>query len=275
MSSPALMAVVQMCSGPDRRANLESASTLLEQAAALGARLAVLPENFSFMGQAEGEVVAMGETPEDSVALAFLRERARHLGMWIVGGSLPLVAPEHPGKVTNTCFVVHDGGDVVARYDKIHLFDVALGAREPYRESRSIAPGREPVVVDTPWGRMGLTICYDLRFGELFRELARRGAEIFTVPAAFTLTTGKDHWEVLLRARAIEHFAHVLAAGQGGVHPGGRRTYGHSLMVEPWGLVTGRAPDGPGVAVALLDPGAPARRRREIPCHQHRVLERP
>ncbi|MBF0154943.1 MAG: carbon-nitrogen hydrolase family protein [Magnetococcales bacterium] len=268
---PTLAAVIQLCSGADRAANLEMAARLMEQAADRGARLLVLPENFSFMGQTEEEKRRHRETPEASPSLHLLLDLARRRRLWIVGGSIPMTVAGQE-RSTSSCFVVDPEGEVRARYDKIHLFDVTLGTGEPYRESAVILPGTTPVSVATPFGRIGLSICYDLRFPELYRRLVTEGASILTVPSAFTLTTGKDHWEVLLRARAVENFAYVLAANQGGVHPGGRRTYGHSLIVDPWGVVVARCPEGPGLAMAELDPARVIACREQIPCLAHRVL---
>ncbi|MBF0424868.1 MAG: carbon-nitrogen hydrolase family protein [Magnetococcales bacterium] len=268
---PFLAAVVQLCSGADRAANLETTTHLLERAAARGAELVVLPENFSFMGKTEEKKRRHHEDPEASPSLRFLLDCARRLHLWIVGGSIPLRIPGGE-TCTSSCFVVDPTGEIRARYDKIHLFDVTLGGGEPYRESAVITPGHVPVTVATPFGVLGLSICYDLRFPELYRHLVSAGATILTVPSAFTLTTGKDHWEVLLRARAVENFAFVLAPNQGGIHPGGRRTYGHSLIVDPWGSVIARCADGVGLALAEVDPARVHACREQIPCLTHRVL---
>nr|CRH06789.1 putative N-carbamoylputrescine amidase [Candidatus Magnetococcus massalia] len=273
---PVLAAVIQTNSGNDRNHNLARAEAMLEEAAAAGAKLLVLPENFSFFGEDEAEKRAMREDPERSPSLQMVQAFAQRHGAWVVAGTIPLdVGPAQPGepdRVGNTSFVIDGEGQVAARYDKIHLFDVTLGGNEGYRESDIIRPGRNPVLVDTPFGRMGLTVCYDLRFPELYRALAEEGAEILTCPAAFTLTTGHVHWELLLRARAVENFCHMLAPNQWGRHPGNRKTYGHSMIIEPWGTVLGRAADGEGVALGYLDPKRTARCRRQIPCLDHRVL---
>ncbi|MBF0623446.1 MAG: carbon-nitrogen hydrolase family protein [Magnetococcales bacterium] len=264
-------AVVQLCSGSSRERNLERAANLMGAAVAAGAELLVLPENFSFMGATEAEKRAHREDPEAGPSRLFLQDFARQHHVWIVGGSIPLGGQEG-GKVTNTSLLVDNTGKVRARYDKIHLFDAQLGERETIKESDIIQPGSEPVVGPTPFGPLGLSICYDLRFPELYRRLVSAGATLLAVPAAFTLTTGRDHWELLLRARAVENFAYVLAADQWGRHPGGRSTYGHSMIVEPWGTVIARCPDGEGFALAVLDPQRVADSRGRIPCLHHRVL---
>jgi nitrilase len=273
-----LAAAIQMRSGEDRSENLAVAAQLMDQAVRLGAQLLTLPENFSFMGKSEADKRHQAEEPDNSPSLTFLRNFAREKQVWIVGGSIPFRLPGNASsafassKVTNTCCVVNDQGEVVARYDKIHMFDVSLGDGPPFRESDVIRPGTQPVTVETPFGMLGLSICYDLRFPELYRRLTAAGAEILTIPSAFTLTTGKDHWELLLRARAVENFAYVLAPNQWGRHSGGRRTYGHSMIVEPWGCITSRCPDGAGFAIAPIERQRIALCRQRIPCLKHRML---
>ncbi|ABK43914.1 Nitrilase/cyanide hydratase and apolipoprotein N-acyltransferase [Magnetococcus marinus MC-1] len=266
-----LAAVIQTNSGNDRVHNLMRAEQLLEEAATAGAKLLVLPENFSFFGADEKEKLAHQEDPQHGPSLRMVQAFAQRHGAWVVAGSIPTDVGESQ-RVANSSFVVNDQGQVVARYDKIHLFDVTLNGGEGYRESDMIRAGSQPVVVDSPFGRIGLSICYDLRFPELYRALTDAGAEIFTVPAAFTLTTGQVHWELLLRARAVENFCHLLAPNQWGRHPGNRKTYGSSMIVEPWGSVVARVADGEGYALAPLDPARVARCRSQIPCLQHRVL---
>ncbi|MBF0621499.1 MAG: carbon-nitrogen hydrolase family protein [Magnetococcales bacterium] len=261
--------VIQLNSGADRQKNLTDAALLMQQAVERGAQMLVLPENFSFQGQSEADKRHHAETLEDSPSLDFLRDFSSQQGVWIVGGSIPLVADD-AHLVTNSCFVVDNQGAIQGRYDKIHLFDVNLGGR-PFRESSVIQPGNQVVVVDTPWGKLGLTICYDLRFPELFRALVDAGAQMIAVPAAFTLNTGRDHWELLLRARAVENLAWVFASDQWGKHPGGRSTYGHSMVVEPWGTVVGRCSDGVGITVVDVDLGVCEVSRKKIPCLDHRV----
>ncbi|MBF0357892.1 MAG: carbon-nitrogen hydrolase family protein [Magnetococcales bacterium] len=258
-------AIIQMCSGPDREANFLEASRLMTQGVEQGAGLLVLPECFSLMGRSDEERFAGREEVDDSPSLRFLQSFAARHGVWIVGGSISISSPG-TNKATNSSFVVDSLGDIKARYDKIHLFDANIGDKKPYHESTSIQAGDKPVVVDTPFGRIGLSICYDLRFPELYRKLTAMGATIITVPSAFTVSTGMVHWELLLRARAVENLCYVLAPGQDGKHPGGRRTYGNSMIVEPWGSVISRSPDGPGVALAEIEPKRITDARNKIPC---------
>jgi predicted amidohydrolase len=272
MTGP-LIAAAQMTSGLDVIANLDTASRLIAEARALGAGVVVLPENYAFMGRTEAErrnvVEALGEGPiQEATARA-----ARSAGVWVVAGTTPIAVAGDP-RPANACLVYDDQGRRVARYDKIHLFDVDIPGRdEGYRESANATPGHEPVVVDTPAGRVGLSVCYDLRFPELYRRLVALGAEIFTVPAAFTVPTGRAHWEILLRARAIEDLCFVVAAAQSGFHPNGRETYGDSMLVDCWGRVLRRLPRGTGVVVAELDRTAQAAKRERFPALSHRVLE--
>ncbi|MBF0588153.1 MAG: carbon-nitrogen hydrolase family protein [Magnetococcales bacterium] len=274
-ADPFLAAVIQMSSGAEPEANLARAEQLMDQAVSQGSGLLVLPEHFNALD--DPSQPPYRERFEASRTLGFLSDYAAAHGVWIVGGSLALAIPDSD-KVTNTSFVIDHQGAIQARYHKIHLFDVALGPAvakrdvSAFQESSSVAPGTTPVTANTPFGTIGLSVCYDLRFPELYRRLAAQGASLLTVPAAFTLNTGKDHWELLLRARAVENFSYVLAAGQWGKHPGGRRTYGHSMIVEPWGTVIARVPDGEGVAVAEIDPARIRRCRKRIPCLTHRVL---
>jgi nitrilase len=272
-SLPAVtVAALQMTSAADRDANLATADRLLGRAAGAGARIAVLPENFSFMGMRDADRRAQGERDGDGPVQRFLAERARALGLWIVGGTTP-IAHAADGRVAAACLVYDDAGQRVARYDKIHLFDVDVpGKNERYRESNTIEPGRAPVVLDTPAGRLGLSVCYDIRFPELFRAMAAAGAEWFTVPAAFTVPTGKAHWETLLRARAIENLAWVVASGQWGTHANGRATYGHSLIVDHWGEVRASLAEGEGIVTAVIDRVAQAQTRQSFPALSHRVL---
>ena len=264
-----LVAAAQMTSGPDKAANLDAATRLVRQAASLGARLVGLPENFSWMGPEEARSEAA--EPLEGPTLSHMAQLARELRLTLLAGSvLETGAPQ--GRLFNTSVLFGPEGQRLAVYRKIHLFDVEVGDGQTYRESAAVAPGTEVVGADTPVGRVGLSICYDLRFPELYRRLSAEGADILTVPAAFTLMTGKDHWEVLLRARAIENLAWVLAPAQGGRHPSGRQTYGHAMVVDPWGLVVARASEGPGLAVAPVDGELQLRLRRTLPCLQHRRL---
>jgi len=266
------VAAIQMTSGPDVAANLAAAGALLERAAREGARVAVLPENFSFMGRADADKRAIGERDGDGPVQQFLGERARALGLWIVGGTTPI--SQQPGeRVAAACLVYNDQGERIARYDKIHLFDVAIPGRpEKYRESANTAPGARQVLVPTPAGLLGLSVCYDVRFPELYRPMAAAGAQWFTVPSAFTLPTGRAHWETLLRARAIENLSYVVAPAQWGRHASGRETYGDSLIIDHWGTILSRLPTGEGVIVSRLDLAAQEVARRDFPALSHRVM---
>ncbi len=272
MTGP-IAAAVQMTSGLDVAKNLATASRLVRAAADAGACLVVLPENFAFMGRSEAERRAIVEAPGRGPIQDAVAEVARSVGTWIVAGTTPIAVDDDP-RPANACLVYDSNGGQVARYDKIHLFDVDIPGRdEGYRESANAAPGREPVVVETPAGKVGLTVCYDLRFPELYRRLVERGAGIFTVPAAFTAPTGRAHWEVLLRARAIEDQCFVVAAAQSGFHPNGRETYGDSMVVDFWGRVLQRRPRGTGFIAAALDLAAQGEARMRFPALHHRVLE--
>ena len=267
-TAPARIAAIQMVSAPDVPTNLAQAAHLLEQAASGGARLAALPEFFPLMGLRDTDKVAARERPGSGPIQEFLSATARRLGLWIIGGSVPLEASV-PDKVRNSCLVYDDQGRLAARYDKIHLFGYDTG-RERYVESNTIEPGREVVVLESPFGRIGLSICYDLRFPELYRRMG--SVTLIVVPSAFTATTGDAHWETLLRARAVENLAYVLAPAQGGVHASGRRTYGHSMIVGPWGEILARVPTGPGVVLADLDLQRIAAVRASLPALEHRTL---
>ena len=273
MSSSAVkIAAVQMSSGPDVSANLQAAAQLLARASADGARVAVLPENFSFMGRHDADKRAVAEADGDGPVQQFLSHQARELGLWIVGGTTP-IAPSPGERVAAACLVYAADGRRVGRYDKIHLFDVDIpGREESYRESANIAPGSQPALVPTPAGLLGLSVCYDVRFPELYRVLAAAGAQWFTVPAAFTVPTGRAHWEALLRARAIENLSCVVAAGQWGRLANGRDTYGDSLIIDHWGTVLARLPEGTGVITAELDVATQAETLRHFPALMHRVL---
>jgi predicted amidohydrolase len=262
------VAAIQTVSGPSVDANLGVAEELIGVAAAEGARLAVLPEWFCFIGAGERDKLALAEIDGAGPIQSFLADAAGRHRIWLVGGSLPLAARD-PGRVCNACLVFDDAGRRIARYDKIHLFDYT-GPTEQFRESNTIAPGREPVAVDAPFGRIALSICYDIRFPELYRRLAPM--DLITVPSAFTVTTGEAHWETLLRARAIENLAWVIAPAQGGEHPSGRRTHGHSMIVNPWGEVVARRAAGPGVVLAEIDPDYQREVRQALPALAHRIL---
>ena len=268
------VAAIQMNSGPDVAANLKLAERLLAEAAADGCVLAALPENFALMPERGKDKARYAEEPGDGPIQAFLSITAARHGIWIVGGSMPLASPEIAmGRVYGACPVYDADGKPAAIYRKIHLFDVDLvDKQESYRESSSMYPGDEVVTVDTPVGRIGLTICYDLRFPEMFRQLVDTGSVMFTVPAAFTVTTGEAHWHTLLRARAIENLAYVVAPGQYGLHPDDRSTFGHSLICDPWGQILAEQAEGNCVVVAEIDPELPARLRSEFPALSNRRL---
>jgi nitrilase len=252
--------------------NLEVAARLLAEARAAGARVAVLPENFSFMGMRDADKRGIAEADGDGPVQRFLSQQSRELGLWIVGGTTP-IAQEPGGRVAAACLVYGHDGRRAARYDKMHLFDVDVpGRTESYRESKNVAPGAQAVLVPTPAGLLGLSVCYDVRFPELYRQLSAAGAQWFSVPSAFTVPTGRAHWETLLRARAIENLGFVVAAAQWGRHASGRETHGDSLIVDYWGTVLSRLSTGVGVVVAELDLAAQAEARRNFPALTHRLL---
>ncbi|MBJ6764804.1 carbon-nitrogen hydrolase family protein [Myxococcaceae bacterium JPH2] len=265
-----LVAAAQMVSTADKVHNLETATRLVNQAVDLGARLVGLPENFAWMGP-EPERPGAAESL-DGPTLSRMAELARARKVTLLAGSV-LETGAPGGRLYNTSVLFGPGGERLAVYRKMHLFDVDVGDGATYQESAAVAPGTEVVVADTEVGRLGMSVCYDLRFPELYRRHSRDGATLLAVPAAFTLMTGKDHWEVLLRARAIENQAYVLAPAQGGKHSANRMTYGHAMVVDPWGLVTARASEGEGLAVAPVDPELLGRIRRNLPCLQHRRLD--
>src|SRR6202166_1184808 len=261
-AEPVKVAALQMTSAADVAVNLELAARLLAQARAAGARVAVLPENFSFMGVRDVDKRARAEPDGDGPVQRFLSQQARDLGLWIVGGTTP-IAQEAGGRVAAACLVYSDDGRRAGRYDKMHLFDVDIpGKTESYRESKNVAPGSRAVLVPTPAGLLGLSVCYDMRFPELYRQLSAAGAQCFTIPSAFTVPTGRAHWETLLRARAIENLSYVVAAAQVGDHAHNRRSYGHTMIVDPWGTVLADAGgDTPGIAIATYDPAEVDRAR--------------
>jgi nitrilase len=267
------IAAIQMATGPNVSANLFEVERLTREAVEEGAELLVLPENFAFMGQEDRDQLEIREPEGDGPLQAFLARLAKQFGLWLVGGTIPLAAND-ANKVRAACLVFDDRGERVARYDKIHLFDVNLpGLDERYHESAVIEPGSTPVVIDTPFGRLGLAVCYDLRFPELFRRLLDEDAEILAVPSAFTAVTGKAHWEPLMRARAIENLAYVVAAAQGGFHVNGRETHGHSLIVDPWGTILAQVPRGTGFVCASIDHEFLESVRRSFPTIHHRRLK--
>ena len=262
------VAVVQMVSGHVVADNLERARLRVLEAARGGAALVVLPEYFALMGLADTDKLAVAEAFGHGPMQDAVAQMAREAGVWLVAGTLPL-AGQNPGRVRNSCLVFSPAGECMARYDKIHLFGFS-GLGERYCESDTIEPGDTPVAVDTPLGRLGLSVCYDLRFPELYRRLGEMTALV--LPAAFTAVTGEAHWEVLLRARAIENQCYAIAAAQGGVHSSGRRTHGHSMIIDPWGRIVAELPEGEGVLWADLDPALLASVRNRLPALRHRVL---
>lgn len=261
-----------MVSTPDRERNLAQAAALIAEAASDGAQLVLLPEYFCFMGQHETDKLAVRETYGDGPTQRFLGDAARRHGVWVIGGTLPLAAtePADAERVLNTTLVFDPAGAQVARYDKIHLFNFEKGA-ESFDEARTIRPGSEVRTFEAPFGRVGLSVCYDLRFPELYRRMG--DVALIVVPSAFTFTTGRAHWETLLRARAVENQCYVLAAAQGGSHENGRRTWGHSMLIDPWGeIVAQRTEDGAGVVAGEIDRTRIDEVRRSLPAWRHRVL---
>ena len=274
MSNPShKVAAAQMATGPNPSANLQEAERLVREAAEAGAGLVVLPENFAFMGKRDQDVLTLRERDGDGRLQSFLSETASRYGIWLVGGTVPLVAKD-VGHVRAACLVFNERGERVARYDKLHLFDVDVpNADEHYRESSIVEPGEDIIVLDSPFGRLGLAVCYDLRFPEMFRQMLDSGLELLAIPAAFTAITGRAHWEVLVRARAIENLAFVITAAQGGYHINGRETYGHSMIVDPWGSVLAQIPSGSGCIHHSLDKDLQASMRRNFPAIDHRRLK--
>jgi nitrilase len=262
------VAAIQMVSTPDVASNIATARRLVAEAAAAGATLVSLPEYWPIMGLQDTDKVAHAEPDGDGPIQAFLAGAAREHGIWLAGGTLPLVSPS-AGKVMNTTLVYDPQGEAVGRYDKIHLFGFNKGA-ESYDEARTIVPGKNVVTFDAPFGKVGLAVCYDLRFPELFRAMG--DCTLMLVPAAFTHTTGSAHWEVLLRARAIENQCYVLAAAQGGTHASGRRTFGHSMLIDPWGKVTALLEEGEGVVVGEIDQALIDSVRSSLPALRHRRM---
>ena len=264
------VAAVQLASGPSVAANLNEARRLIAMAAKQGAKLVALPEYFAIMGMQDTDKVKVREAEGTGPIQQFLAETAKKHKIWLVGGSVPLMSGD-PNRVRNSSLVYDDKGKLVARYDKIHLFGFEMG-KEHYSEQRTIEPGSEVKVIDSPFGRLGLSICYDLRFPELYR--AMKDVDIILVPSAFTETTGKAHWETLIRARAIENLAYVIAPAQGGYHLNGRETHGDSMIVDPWGIVLDRLPRGSGVVTAGINPEYVQRLRKSLPALAHRTLHR-
>jgi nitrilase len=263
------VAAIQMASGPNVPANLAEAERLIELAVDAGARLVALPEFFAIMGLKDADVVKAREAEGHGPIQTFLSRMAKKHKIWLIGGSVPLEASV-ANKVRNSCLVYDERGKLVARYDKIHLFGLDLG-NEHYQEARLIEPGDKVVVVNSPFGRIGLSVCYDLRFPELYRAMPE--ADIIVVPSAFTATTGRAHFETLIRARAIENLAYVIAPAQGGYHLSGRETHGDSMIVDPWGVVLDRLPRGSGVVISNINPAYQASLRKSLPALKHRFIQ--
>lgn len=265
-----ICAAIQMASSPSVGSNLLEAGKLIAEAANAGAKLIALPENFALMGVHELDKVEEREIEGEGPIQAFLSEMAKKHAVWIVGGTIPLAA-DADNKVRAACLIYNDRGERVARYDKVHLFDVSVpGSDEEYKESDSIENGDEPIVIDTPFGRLGIAVCYDLRFPEFFRKMVEQKVEIIIVPSAFTAETGAAHWEVLLRARAIENLCYIIAPNQGGFHLSGRKTFGHSMIVDPWGVVLDCYKTGAGFVNGNIDLERLEKVRTSFPVLNHR-----
>ena len=260
-------ACVQLRCGDDIADNTRAASNLIREAQRAGAQFVATPENTSFMAADAGAKLELARSEKDDLALAAFSTVAEELRLWLLIGSLAIKVSE--GKTANRSYLLGPDGRIAARYDKIHLFDVNLPDGESYRESNTVAPGAQSVTADLPWGRLGLSVCYDLRFPHLYRTLAKSGAVIFTIPSAFTETTGKAHWHTLLRARAVENGCFVIAPAQGGKHANGRSTYGHSMIVGPWGDIFAETGTEPGFITADIDLEQVAAVRARVPSLQH------
>ena len=263
------VAGIQMASSPHVASNLTEAERLIAIAAEQGAKIVVLPEYFCIMGVKDIDKVAVREIAGDGPIQRFLAKMAKKYKIWLIGGTVPIVS-NYPNKVRNSCLVFNDKGVQVARYDKIHLFGLDLGT-EHYHEENTIESGDEVVVVETPYGKIGLSVCYDLRFPELYRAMGQ--VDIIVIPSAFTETTGKAHWESLIRARAIENLCYVIAPAQGGYHLSGRETHGNSMIVDPWGVILDRLPRGSGVVIANINRDYQASLRKSLPALKHRTIK--
>ena len=263
------VAGIQMASSPHVASNLTEAERLIAIAAEQDAKIVVLPEYFCIMGVKDIDKVAVRETAGDGPIQRFLAKMAKKYKIWLIGGTVPITS-NYPNKVRNSCLVYNDKGVQVARYDKIHLFGLDLGT-EHYHEENTIESGDEVVVVETPYGKIGLSVCYDLRFPELYRAMGQ--VDIIVIPSAFTETTGRAHWESLIRARAIENLCYVIAPAQGGYHLSGRETHGNSMIVDPWGVVLDRLPRGSGVVIANINRDYQASLRKSLPALKHRTIK--
>lgn len=265
-----ICAAIQMASGPQVSANLLEAEKQIAEAVKAGAKLVALPENFAIMGMNEYDKVRVSEADGKGPIQDFLAATAKKYGVWVIGGTMPMQASV-ANKVRAACLVYDDQGQRVARYDKVHLFDVSVpDTAEEYRESDSVEAGDGSCVIGTPFGRVGIAVCYDLRFPEFFRPMTRQGLDILVIPSAFTAKTGAAHWEVLLRARAIENLCYVIAPNQGGFHMNGRQTYGHSMIIDPWGVVLDCYKTGPGFVSAEIDKSRLEKTRLSFPVLEHR-----
>lgn len=264
------IAALQMISSPSIEGNLKQVEVFFNEAKRQEVDLLVLPENFAFMGLQERDKLAIAEKYQQGTIQDKISALAKRYGLWVIAGTLPMKGAQE--RVRSSCLVYDNQGLCAARYDKIHLFDVRVSEQEAHQESATIEPGSDLVLVDTPVGRVGLTVCYDLRFPELYQALVAKGAEIFSIPSAFTAVTGLAHWEILLRARAIENLCYVVAPNQGGLHESGRQTYGHSMIVEPWGKIIAERDKGVGLVVAEIDLQCLKQVRRQFPSNEHHVL---
>ena len=267
-------AVIQMVSSADVETNLQITADLIQRAVADRAEFILLPENFAFMGHDEHDKVAILEAPGTGPIQEFLKTQAQQHAIWLMGGTIPLKASV-PDKIRAACLLYNPTGECVARYDKVHLFDVSVasGGDETYNESGTIEAGNEIVVITTPFANIGMSVCYDLRFPELYRNMHAQGVNLITVPSAFTATTGKAHWETLLRARAVENLCYVIASNQGGKHINERETWGHSMIINPWGEILAQVPEGPGFACADINIEDLNKLRKSFPTLEHRKFK--
>ncbi len=266
------VAAIQMCSSHDVDINLQNTAFFIADAVKHDAKIIVLPEMFAIMGHTPSDKVHVKEVIGSGKIQHFLSQQALKHHIWIVGGTIP-IACDDPNKVRAACLVYNDQGELAARYDKIHLFDISLSEKETYKESETTEAGNEIVVVDTPYGKLGLAVCYDIRFPELFRCLFNKGAEILILPSAFTVPTGEAHWELLTRARAVENFSYLIGAAQGGTHSNGRKTFGNTLIIEPWGNIIAKKQDAEeGVVYAEIDLAKVYEARKAIPVQEHQRI---
>lgn len=267
------VAVAQMVSSTSVFDNLDKVAQLAKQARKMKAGLLLLPENFAFMGRDEADKLKIAETPGEGPIQDRIRSLAKEMGLWIIAGTIPVKS--EGSRVYAASLVFDDTGQMIARYDKIHLFDVRVSEHESHQESNMTCPGEQVCVLATPFGNIGMSVCYDLRFPELYRQLIIKGAELFTAPSAFTEVTGRAHWEILLKSRAIENLSYLLAANQGGQHENGRATYGHSMIIDPWGKTLAALEKGEGIITADIDLQRLADIRAQFPTNEHHVMKSP